>query len=350
MSPHSDSSPGRVHGTLRGGAVATLLLVAITAFDAVPALGQSAEEQIRALVGENAEGYLRPLSDGMTFALTGGVFDAARVRGLLSFDLGIRVNGARPGESARSFLAVLPDTLRWAPPGVPEQVFTDPLRPVDGSLRTPSAVGSGPGIRLEPDGAYREALLQAGENPDDYRITLPEGLDLSVVPTAILSFSVGVGFGTEISARYLPRVEINDEIGRVGATGWGVQHMVSQWFASPVDLSVGVGRQDLEVGDFLDARASEGWLSVGRTVGPLSVFGTAGLRSATVDVTYEVENPDGTPGLPASGTPVQFRSDLDTTTSLGAGFRLQLLFMNLSGRYTTGDFDTFSVHVGFGMP
>ncbi len=337
------------------GAVLLLLLLITppaAGFAGSELRAQSLEDEIRSLVGANAEGYLSPLSDGLNFALTGGIFDSPSARDALSFDLSIRVLGAIPDASAREFLVALPDTVRWRSPQGTERLYTDPYQSADpdGSLRTPSALGEGPGLVLKPRGAFRDDLIAAGENPDDYRISMPEGLDLRAVPTAILGLSVGVGLGTEISLRYLPTVQVNSEVGKVGARGWGIQHTLSQWFSSPLDISAGIGRQEFQIGSLVDATASEGWLLMGRGIGPLTLFGTAGLRRSAVDVEYEVRNPEGLPGLPADGTTVRFRSDLDTTTALGAGFRLQLLFMNLSGVYTAGDFDTFAVKVGFGLP
>jgi len=311
---------------------------------------QTAQERIQGLGIDNAERYLDPVAGGLGLALTAGIFDRATVLPAFHVDLGVRIAASFRSEADRTFEAVLPASFEWDHPSTGPRTFQAPLAPVDGSLATPSAMGEGPGIILEPVGEFRQALLDAGENPDAYRIAFPQGLDLSLVPAASLYLSMGVGFGTEVTIRALPGVRVSPDLGSLSGSGFAVKHEISRWIDSPVDLAVGVGTQDLSVDEFFEASAMEGWLLAGKAVGPLTVFGTAGLRRATVDVEYRVDNPGGIPGLPADGTLVTFAPDLGTRASWGGGVRLQLLLLNLAGQYTGGDNPAFSIKVALGIP
>ncbi len=316
----------------------------------LPVGAQTVEDQLAGLAQENAALYVLPFTEGLGYALTAGLFDSAHAKEPLRFDLAVRVLGALTPLDVRRFDAILPDSVRWAHPTLGERTWQDPYRPRDEGLATPSAAGRGPGIVLEPAGAFRADLVAAGEDPDDYQVRLPEGLGLTVVPYAVGQLVVGVGLGSEVMVRFLPSLEVAGDVGTVRAVGWGVKHEVSRWVDLPFDLSLQAGSQSVEVGEYLEGSSREVGILAGRRMGPLSLYGTAGTRQSSVEVRYRVENPGNLPGLPEEGTSVAFRSGLDSTLAMGVGFRLQLLLLNLSGQYLAGTYDSFSLKVGLGVP
>ena len=330
--------------------LAPALLGALGGVAPAPLAAQAALDQVRQVGPENAERYFAPAARGLVFALTAGVFDRATALPAFHVDLGVRVAGAVRGEDTRSFDAFLPERITWSHPSAGTRTFENPYAPVDGDLRTPSVIGRGPGIILEPTGAFRNALVEAGENPEGYRLALPPGLDLALIPVANLYVSVGVGFGTELTLRFLPGLEVSPDLGGFSGRGFAVKHELSSWLDSPVDLAVGVGSQSLSVDDFFEASTLEGWLLAGRALGPLTVYGTAGLRQGSIRVDYMADNPEALPGRPTDGTVVRFSPDVGTQTAWGGGVRLQLLLLNLSGQYTTGDPTSFSIKVALGIP
>lgn len=327
----------------------------LLALPAVPGGGawanaQSLEDQLAVLAQENAALYAQPLTEGLGYALTSGLFDAAHAMGALRFDISARVFGALTPLDVRRFDAILPDSLNFAHPSLGERSYPDPYRPQEGDPSTPSAGGTGVGVVLEPAGAFREDLLRAGEDPDAYNVRFPEGLDITVAPYAVFQFVVGVGAGSEVMIRFLPTFEVGSDVGSARALGWGVKHEVSQWMEIPFDLSLQMGHQSVEVGEYLDGSSREAGVLAGRTFGPLSVYGVVGTRRSSLEARYRVRNPEALPNLPEDGTEVAFRSGLDSTLTMGAGARLQFLLLNLSGQYLVGDYDSFSVKVGIGLP
>jgi hypothetical protein len=355
-----DSPPGGSPGDpgARWSWRVPILLLALSALLALPALpggggaagAQTVEEQLGALVEDNAALYVLPLTEGLGYALNSGLFDAAHAMGAFRFDISARVFGALTPVEVRRFDAILPDSLHFAHPTLGSRSYPDPYRPRGDDPSTPSAAGTGAGVVLEPAGSFRQDLLQAGENPDEYNLRFPEGLDLSVIPYAVVQLVAGVGFGSEVMLRFLPTFELGSDVGNARALGWGVKHEISRWVELPIDLSLQVGHQSVEVGDYLDGSSREMGILAGRTFGPLSVYGTAGTRQSSVEVRYRVANPEGLPTLPEDGTEVAFRSGLDSSLAMGAGFRLQFLLLNLAGQYLAGDYDSFSVKVGLGLP
>ncbi len=311
---------------------------------------QDVLSQIQALAAENADGYASPLTEGLAYTLAAGYMDQSAPMGAFGFDVGIRFMGSRPGQEHRTFQAVLPDSVVFQHPSIGERTYQDPYRSRDGSLETPTIAGNGDGLVLVPAGEFEADLLAAGEDPEDYQIVFPSGLSLPVTPLVTLHASAGLGMGTEISLRYLPATEVAPELGRVSSQGFSVSHLVSQWFGLPLDLTAIFGHQNVKGEGFLDASGTHYGLVGGIGAGPMNFFGGALIRSASSELTYRVENPDGVPGLPEDGLEFSIRSSASASPGYVVGARLQLLALNLSGHYTVGAHDVFSIKIGLGLP
>lgn len=314
-------------------------------------VAQTVADQIRSLSGENAERYAEPLARGLAHALAGGYMDRASVLPSLGFDLGVRVLGARPTREGRTFQPVIPDSVVFQHPttGQP-QVYFDPFRSQDGATESPTIVGEGSGIVLVPDGDFEAALLQAGQDPADYRLAFPSGQSISVVPAMSFHGSLGIGMGTEVTMHFLPTVEILSEVGEVRSHGLTVSHSPTHWFSSPVDLLLTAGYHEGRAGEEVQVSALHYGGMGGVSAGPMSFFGGFLLRNASTDVNYRIENPDGLPGIPADGVEVSFTSDAGSGPSYLLGVRLQLLVLNIAGHYSVGTYDVFSIKLGLGLP
>lgn len=311
---------------------------------------QSLAESLTELARENGEPYIAPVFEGLGTALNTGFTESAAVHGPLGFDVGIRVMGAFVPPEKETFRAVLPSSVTVTFGGT-ERTYTDPYAPAAGSLETPTAVGSGSGIRIIPTGALAADLESAGEDPgsDRWALEFPDGADIPAVPFVVLQGSVGLGFNTDVTIRLIPSVEPHEDVGSVQAFGIGAKHEVTGWFPgpTPVDVSVNGGYQNFQVGDYIDARTTTFSLLVGKGLGPLNVYALARTVSPSVDVAYTVENPEGNPGLPPDGTRIDFSPDLDSEARVGLGANLKFLVLNVSGEYTLGEYDVASLKVGF---
>jgi hypothetical protein len=321
---------------------AAALLLACTA---APAFAQGLDESLSSLAAANAEMYVRPVSTGLGHALGAGFVETARPHRLLGFDLGVRVMGAWPIESQKTFTAIAPESVQFN-----GSTFSNPYAPRHGNATSPTAVGSGPGVVFEPQGSYRAALLASGRNPEDYNLEFPEGLDIPIVPFALLQASVGLPYSTEVTFRVVPTVTPDEEIGAIQATGYGVKHTVSRWFPMvPVDVALFLGRQSFSVGDYLEATATTAGVIASRSLGPLTAFGQVRHSSADVSVGYTVDNPDNDPGLPADGTRIGFDTPVPGGMHAGAGLTLRFIGLGITGEYSAGPQRTASIKAGLSI-
>ncbi len=318
------------------------VLFALSVLPAQQGTAQTVEEALSSLAQENAALYLEPLTHGFGHAMTSSFFDGGDVRGLLSFNVGLRVMAALPPEEAKTFTPVPPPDITVAGERVP-----NPYQPPTGP--TPTAAGEGTGIVLLLTEAARSAIQARGEDPDRYEeLRFPDGLDIPAIPFTVVEGNVGVGLGTEITLRLIPSVEISDEVGSVGAFGVGVRHSVTNWLMAPtpVDVAVSVGRQGFSAGDYLDASGTSVGLAVSRGFGALILFAEGGLQSSSLDVGYTVENPV----LDEDGTRVGFNTELGTAGRFAVGAGLQLAFLTVAGQFSAQDYNTVSLRVGLGTP
>jgi hypothetical protein len=317
------------------------------AWAAAPASGQESdlEDRFAALALQNAELYVEPIAFGLGHALGSGFAETGGTHRVLGFDIGLRAMAAFPTDADKLFSAVLPESVEYN-----GTTFNEPFRSQSGSLETPTAVGAGDGIVIVPQGDFRTAILLAGENPDDYNIQFPEGLDLPAVPFAILQGTVGLPFGTEVTLRMIPSITPDEEIGAVSALGFGLKHSVTQWLpAAPVDVSVYVGRQQFEVGDFLESTATIVGAIGSRTLGPLTAFANVRRAGADVSVRYTVENPDDNPALPADGSMIGFDTNVANGLHAGAGITLRFFGLGITGEYSFGPRSTATVKAGLSI-
>lgn len=325
--------------------LAAVLLVAVLATAPAPTAAQDINESLSRLARDNAELYVSPIAEGLGYTLHSGLAEDASVHGQLGFDFGVRVMGAWVPDEKKSFEPVLPDVEFQGD----TYSGTDILRPVDGGdLITPTAAGAGDGVVLEPAGDYRQALIDAGEDPNaqQWQIPFPDGQDIPAVPFVVLQAGLGIGFNTEVTLRAIPAVKPSADVGEVSAFGLGAKHEIGGWFPTPlpIDVSLTAGYQNVNVGDYLDASSTALGLVVGRGLGPLDVFGTVESVHPSVDVSYTIDNPD----LPDSinGTNVSFSPDLGSETRFGVGANMQFLILNVSALYTLGDYNVASVKAG----
>lgn len=328
-----------------GAAVAAVALLLTTA---APGAGQSIEDQLRVLAADNAELYTGPIVTGIGAGMNAGWFHTAAPKGPFHVDVGIKVMGALVPQSDESFRARLPEQISTDVDGDgTDETFNEPYGPNPGPS-TPTAVGPGAGITVQPQGTYEQALIAAGENPADFALPFPKGFDIPAVPMAVLQANVGLMLGTDVSVRYIPAIEVNTDVGTVEAFGLGGKHSISQWFPGPfpLDIAVAGGFQTFDVGGYLSAETRQASVVVSKDLAVLTLFGAAGLEKSKVDVSYDVQNVDGVPALPSDNTTVSFTRDSGTSERFTAGFNLDLLFLQLNASYSASDYDVVTASAG----
>ncbi len=296
------------------------------------------------------EGYLAPVSEGVLYSTSGSWYNSADAKPLGGFEISLIANTAlfKNNEDKKSFQLNTADY--------------ENLQFVDGSTSRAVSTGLGDleGIRVfveDDNGLLREEF------------ELPTGLaseNINFIPSAFLQGSVTLLKGTEIKARFLPKIK-TDEVA-IGLYGFGIQHELTEHLPAdkilPVAISALVGYTHLDGSyDFTDTTIIAGedqrletktnsWIFqavVSTRLPVINFYGGIGyLKGASeTDIlgTYRVQSG------PFQETFVDPFSVSDSPSGMLAniGMKLTLGFFRIHADYSIGNFNTLSAGLNFGF-
>ncbi|WP_273274589.1 DUF6588 family protein [Maribacter polysiphoniae] len=294
--------------------------------------------------------YLAPASEGFMYSLSSGWYNTADAKPLGGFEVSIIGNMAnyKNKDDKKAFELNTADY--------------ENLKFSDGSTSklVSSALGDIEGVNVyieDENGLLRQD------------IELPTGLaseSINFVPSAFIQASVGLIKGTELKARFLPKVSTYEY--KIGMYGVGIQHEFTKHLPAdkilPVAISAVIGYTHLDGSyDFTNSSIVDGedqklevdvntWVfqAVVSTKLPIiNFYGGLGYLSgsSTTDVlgTYRVQSG---PFQQTYVDPFSIkRKASGMTANLGA--KLKLGFFRLHADYAIAEFNTLSVGMNFGF-
>lgn len=340
--------------------------------------GQSFEETIQNLSEDAARGYAGPVVDGFGANLNTGWFNrapAATVAGL-NLKIGIVAMGALiadedlsfetqgsfrfAADEARDLAASGIDNWNSLPPSVQDDIIQEIIRQDFGvTIAGPTIFGSeSENVRVITG---EEVITSNGQSYtiDGQTIELDgvTGLleDPSLFPTAAPQITVGTVYGTNLSVRFIPSVKIDDEIGELSYFGWALRHNINTWFKTPlpVDVTVGLMRQSLSIGDIFEASGTGFGVNVskefGFAVGNIAPFAGFMLESSEMDFSYTYELAAAGNGTPAVTSDINFTIEGANSSRFTIGTAIYLLGVDLIADMGFGSTNTVSVTAQFGL-
>lgn len=193
--------------------------------------------------------------------------------------------------------------------------------------------------------------------PDTIQLSGVSGFleDLSILPLAAPQLTIGTFYGTALSFRYLPDVEIDKDLGKFKYFGFGVQHNPSMWIPVPlpVDISVGFFTQTMEVGKIFKSEASTLGIYLSKQFGPgmfnITPYAGLMLESSNITVTYDFTLED----TPAPGVktilPIEFEVEGQNSSRFLVGASIKLALINLNVDYNIAKYNSISAGLAFGF-
>ncbi|PCJ94434.1 MAG: hypothetical protein COA50_11775 [Flavobacteriaceae bacterium] len=178
--------------------------------------------------------YMAPVSEGMIYSLSGGWYNTADAKPLGGFEISIIGNmaGFKNKDDKMSFVLNTADY--------------ENLTFEDGSASkiVSTALGDIEGISVLIAAEVTPGVIVSEE------IELPTGLaseNINFVPSGFIQASVGLIKGTEIKARFLPKINTDDV--SIGLFGIGVQHEFTKHLPAdkvlPIAISAVIGYTSL---------------------------------------------------------------------------------------------------------
>lgn len=303
-----------------------------------------------------ATDYIRPANDVLTYGINTGWFNNAKTPKKFGFELSLIGNATFINEEDKQFILNVNDY---------ENISFQ-----DGSTSKPVATALGhndPEIFVEV--TYDDPIF--GEQTVD--LELPTGIgsaNINLIPTVFLQGSFSPFKGTQVKARYFPKVDREDA--KVGLYGFGLQQDFTSFLPAdnvlPVSISGLIAYTHLDGNyDFTDEGIVEGenqqiqtetntmlyQLIVGTKLKVINFYGSVGYISGKnkTDLlgTYRVsgEGPLGTTIFSDEiVNPFSIESETKgILTTVGAN--LSLGFFGLNAAYTIADFNSASLGMNF---
>jgi hypothetical protein len=297
--------------------------------------------------------YLAPVSEGAIYSIAGSWFNTADAKPLGGFEVSFigNMTSFKNKEDKKSFVLNTADY--------------ENLQFVDGSTSktVSSALGDIEGVRV-----FVEAEIAPGITSRE-EFELPTGLaseNLNFIPSGYLQGSVGLIKGTELKARFLPKINTDDV--SVGLYGIGIQHEFTKHLPAdkilPVAISGVIGYTHIDgTYDFTDTNIIAGadqridakintWVFqavVSTRLPIINFYGSLGYLSGKSETailgTYAVQSG---PFQQTYVDPFTVSKDASGVTA-NIGTKLKLGFFRLHADYTIAEFNNLSVGLSFGF-
>lgn len=119
--------------------------------------------------------------------------------------------------------------------------------------------------------------------------------DPGIFPTVAPQLCLGTLYGTQLTLRFLPGLELSEDVGKLNYFGIGLQHNPLVWLDQefPVNVALAFFYQRLKIGDALDTKTTAYGLTVSKTFGAaltnITPYGGFLIEKANMDVNYEYE-------------------------------------------------------------
>lgn len=323
------------------------LLTAQTSINSIFAAGIEDAEQFTA-------DYLAPFSESTVYGFSTGWYNSADAKPLGGFEISLvgAITSHKNKEDKQTFVLDPNEyqNLNFVQnPGV--------ARPVS------SALGDIEGTRVFVESNISGTILRE-------EFELPSGISaegLDFVPSGYLQASVGIIKGTEIKARFLPKIAY--EGASVGLIGFGVQHDFTKWLPAdkiiPIAISGVIGytklNGDYDISDIglvdganqrIEAEMSSWAFSavVSTKLPIINFYGGVGYITgkSQTDVLGEYRVTSGPFASETYVDPFSITENVSGVTGT-IGAKLKLGFFRLNADYNLGVFNTATVGVNFGF-
>ncbi len=348
--------------------VTTLLCIAPTG---AAGQTQSLEQTLQQLSEDAAKMYIMPISSALGANVNGAWFNRAPEAKVFGFDLEVGVvamgsffpTQSTSFETTGMFTFSVSEARNLVSSITNAQVRNELIAQLTAAPSTvkisgATVIGSSKDYitLLFPGGTYQTSA--GAVTLPSQEVVLPVAgfgdlAEVNILPMAAPQLTVGTVMGTRAVFRYLPPTILNEDLGELSYSGFGVQHNPFVWLgknAFPVDLAVGFYRQSAAVGELFRLTASAFGLHFSKRLGNriLSLTPYAGylVEKATMQVNYQhiVDTPTG-----PMAQEVSFDLESENKSRFSLGLNLQFLILNLNLDYNFGKYQSITAGLNLAL-
>lgn len=331
----------------------------------------SLEQTLNNLSQSGAKSYLNPIASAFGADLNGGWFHKAPQPNILSFnlELGLVAMATKFTDAAKHFKSdgqfnfsqqqarsILESNFQdWnALPADVQNDFLELMATQKFSVEMEGATIIGkdddfitvrfPGQTITEPNSGQQITVE------DQEVVLPVAgfkdlSDISFLPLFAPQLSIGTIYGTQFTFRYLPDVELEQNLGKFKYFGLGIQHNPAAWLdvQLPLDVSASFFTQQLKIGDLFKTNTVAFGLNASKQFGLNVINFTpyAGfmIESSTMQVQYDyiVQAPSG-----LYQQKIDFKIDGENKARLTLGVSLRFLIVNINADFNIGKYNSLS--------
>jgi hypothetical protein len=310
----------------------------------------------------NVKNYVNPIFNGFAADLNSGFYHSADLHSVLGFDVGIKIGLARITDAQKKYDFISPDHINIKIPNTQTQVQLIAGTDYDaGVTGVPTAVGE-KGTKyyvkmkrsttdLVKQGIYDNLVAQNGSNN---LFQIPNGFDLPAVPLPMPQAAIGLPFGLEVIARFIPTVSAGDA-GKFNYMGFGLRYDIDQWIPKvPVDIAVHFMTQKMNFksksdNDIFKASGTAYGIEVSKRLVFLTVYGGFQLEKASftlAKIDGKFVTPDGTE-TPFTIPEMTFDGENKSRATLG--LRVLLAVINIHAEYSFAKTPVAALGIGVSL-
>jgi len=297
--------------------------------------------------------YLAPGTNGLMYSINANWFNTAVVKPLGGFEISVIANAATIGNENKSFL-------------MNTDLYNNVVFQQGPNAQNVATVLGENNPNIDVVITYDDPIF--GQQTE--QITLPDGLaseNINMLPAAFIQGAIGLIKGTEIKARFIPKIKTKDV--SLALYGVGLQHEFTKWLPAdklwPVAISGLVaythvdGSYDITSSSLVSGEnqrlesAMETWLFqllVSTQLPIINFYGGVGYikgeSKSDILGTYRVSN-----GIITGDDivdPFSVSSEISGARAT-LGTKLKLGFFRLNAEYHLAEFNAFSVGINFGF-
>lgn len=318
------------------------------------------------------QAYLEPFANILGSDLNAGWYNTAKPHELGGLDITATVSWAKAPASLLTYDVSALGLNGDVEPGA--------------STLAPTVSGE---MEDRPALSYSETVDLGGGNFQEIeyaRFGLPNGTGVDFFPLPMAQLTVGLPFGTDVSARFVPMIQLGD-YGEIGLWGVGGKHSVSQWIPgikalkfldiavqggyTKVTSSVNVDVEPLDMDGLVDPNPNFDWddqfviqevagwtlnLIASQTISVLTVYEGIGYANSEVMMALQGHYPIhtvitegeniGKPTYDIVENPFELNYENLNNLRLNIGVRIKLSVLTLHYDFTHTLYSTHSVGVG----
>ena len=288
------------------------------------------------------EAYISPLGNSLGAGLNNGWYNSAKTHKALGFDFTLTANLVLINDNVKDFK------------------FQDILA---GNVLSNSDTITTANTILGNDGASFDVL---GSDGTTTVVTLPNGLDIPVIPVPILQAGVGIGKSTDINIRYLPNLKFG-RAGSVGVLGGGIKHDLMQWIPFLEKLDVNLAFQggytkvnsNIELIDASGNIADPALVNLDISAITVNLILSKEITIFTphISIGYNSSNTlfsvDGKYVIDSESIPVEALTEFNFETKndlrANVGLRVDMTILALQANYTFSEYPTATIGIGINV-